>query len=108
MPTRTEPEAAAPAPASVRGHAILTSEQWAALATALRISPRELQIVHGVFDDLKEAAIADNLGISAHTVHTHLERLYRKLSVCGRCPLVVRIFQEHLALSTRQSGRAES
>lgn len=62
----------------------------------LRLSPRELQIVQGVFDDLKEAAIADRLGISSHTVHTHLERLYRKLGVSGRGPMIVAIFSELL------------
>lgn len=76
------------------GSEILSPSQWTALGLALRLSPRELQIVQGVFDDEKEAMIADRLGISSHTVHTHLERLYRKLSVRSRTMLVVRIFAE--------------
>jgi hypothetical protein len=31
-------------------------------------------------------------------VHTHLERLYRKLGVTDRCQVVVRIFQQYVEL----------
>lgn len=81
------------------GQDVLTVHQWTSIGLALRLSPRELQIVQSVFDDLKEAAIADKLGISAHTVHTHLERLYRKLSVRGRTMMSVRIFAEYLRMN---------
>lgn len=80
------------------GREVLTNAQWTAVGLALRLSPRELQIVQAVFDDQKEAAIADNLGISAHTVHTHLERLYRKVGARGRTTMAVRVFAEHLRL----------
>ena len=52
---------------------------WRLLAGSLELSQREFQILQAVFDDQKESAIAANLGISSHTVHTHLERLYHKL-----------------------------
>jgi len=68
--------------------------QWHGLACRLKLSPRELQIVRGVFRDKKERAIAAEYGISAHTVHTHLERLYRKLGVSSRVSLIVRICGE--------------
>ncbi len=86
------------------GRDILSVPQWTALGLALRFSPRELQIVQAVFDDLKESAIADTLGISAHTVHTHLERLYRKLGVRGRSTMIIRIFAEQLRLSAAGNG----
>lgn len=79
------------------GRELLDQDQWADLARNLSLAPRELQVVQGVFDDLKEFAIADDLGISPHTVHTYLERVYRKLSVGSRVELVVRIFAEILA-----------
>jgi DNA-binding NarL/FixJ family response regulator len=82
------------------GQEVLSLQQWTAIGLALRLSPRELQIVQSVFDDLKEAAIADKLGISSHTVHTHLERLYRKLSVRGRTMMAVRVFAEYLRMSS--------
>jgi len=69
---------------------------WQEVGTRLKFSERELEVVVGVFDDLKEAAIAARLGISAHTVHTHLERLYRKLQVNGRGRLITEVLAEHL------------
>lgn len=81
-----------------RGQEVLSATEWTTVARALRISPRELEIVQGVFDDLKEAAIAGRLGISSHTVHTHLERLYRKLGVSGRNTLIVVVFAELLRI----------
>lgn len=78
------------------GRRILDDADWAMLADRLRLAPRELQVLKGVFDDHKELAIAYDLGISPHTVHTYLERIYRKLSVASRVSLVVRVMAEHL------------
>jgi hypothetical protein len=55
--------------------------------------------VRGVFDGRKESAIAADLGISPHTVHTHVERLHRKLAVADRVELVLRIMDEFLLLT---------
>jgi DNA-binding NarL/FixJ family response regulator len=85
---------------------IFTPTEWERIALALGLSPRETQIVRAIFDDLSEPAIAGRLGISAHTVHTYTERLYQKLRVNGRIPLVLRILAEHLggpATSARPS-----
>jgi DNA-binding NarL/FixJ family response regulator len=79
-----------------RGRSILPYDAWGAIANSLRISDRELQIIQGIFDDRKEFAIADELTISVHTVHTHLERLYRKLGVSSRVELVLCILSEYL------------
>ena len=77
---------------------ILPHDAWKTIAKSLRISDRELEIIQGVFDDRKECAIADELKISMHTVHTHLERLYRKLGVSSRVALVLYILSEYLSL----------
>jgi DNA-binding CsgD family transcriptional regulator len=66
------------------GSAILPVSAWAEVALKLKLSGRELQIVRCIFDDLTEASIASELGISPHTVHTHMERLHRKLVVSNR------------------------
>jgi DNA-binding NarL/FixJ family response regulator len=86
-----------PKPAGQPGQSILTYDGWKAIAKSLRISDRELQIVQGIFDDRKEYAIAHELKISVHTVHTHLERLYRKLGVSSRLGLVLCIVSEYLS-----------
>ncbi len=72
-------------------------DTWKVIAKSLRISDRELQIIQGIFDDRKEFAIADELKISMHTVHTHLERLYRKLGISSRVALVLYILSEYLS-----------
>jgi DNA-binding CsgD family transcriptional regulator len=71
-------------------HELLGSEEWRLIDRELRLSAREHDIVELVLADVKESAMGARLGISPHTVHTHLERLYRKLGVTGRVQLVVR------------------
>jgi DNA-binding NarL/FixJ family response regulator len=80
-----------------RDRSILSYDAWKTIANSLRISDRELEIIQGIFDDRKELAIADELKISMHTVHTHLERLYRKLGVSSRVALVLYILSEYLS-----------
>ena len=76
----------------------LTKSGWHALASSLHVSKRELQIVRGIFEGGTEATIAEDLDVSIHTVHSHLDRLYKKLHVPNRCAMVVRIFAEYLRL----------
>jgi len=40
-----------------------------------------------LFHDAKERAIAEQLGISPHTVRTYIKRLYRKLRVRFRAQI---------------------
>jgi DNA-binding NarL/FixJ family response regulator len=91
-----------PAPHKLRcplGAAMFSEPAWQEIARSLKLSGQELQIVRGVFDDCTEFAIANNLRVSPHTVHTHCERLYRKLAVTDRVKLVLRITDEFLALT---------
>ncbi len=81
------------------GSAIFSEQAWVEIGRSLKLSRRELEITRGVFDDHTEFAIAADLGISAHTVHTHFERLYRKLGVKGRVELILRVTHEFLALT---------
>ncbi len=74
---------------------MLSPAEWSVIAGALRLSPRELDVVQCIFDDHTEAAMARQLAISVDTVHTHLERLYRKLGVSTRCGAAIRVFAEY-------------
>jgi DNA-binding CsgD family transcriptional regulator len=78
---------------------MLSEQAWIEIARSLVLSPRELEIVRGVFDDRTEFALAADLGISPHTVHTHIERLHQKLGVTDRVEVVMRIMQEFIALT---------
>ena len=80
--------------------AILSGDAWRALVRHLRLSRREAEIVEWILrhaDD--EPSIATRMHISSHTVHTHLERLYRKLEVSSRSQLVTKIFVTYTVLS---------
>lgn len=81
------------------GAAMFSDQAWEEIARNLKLSSRELQIVRKVFDDHTEFAIADDLSVSPHTIHTHCERLYRKLAVTDRVRLVLRVMDEFLALT---------
>jgi DNA-binding CsgD family transcriptional regulator len=81
------------------GAAMFSEPAWKEIARSLKLSNRELQIVREVFEDHTEFNISVNLSVSPHTVHTHCERLYRKLGVTDRVKLVLRVMDEFLALT---------
>lgn len=73
---------------------------WLAIVRSLGLSDREAEIAKLLLgDDNREDAIAARLAISPHTVHTHLERLYRKLGVTSRCQVVTRMFRQYVELA---------
>lgn len=82
------------------GSDIFPAEVWCRLAASLKLTPRELEVVRGIFDDEIESAMASNLGISKHTAHTHLRRIFGKLRVRTRVGVAVRIFRETLDLAS--------
>jgi DNA-binding CsgD family transcriptional regulator len=73
---------------------VFSKKAWEAIAVSLELSGRELEIVRSVFEDRTEYAIATDLHISPHTVHTHVERLHHKLRVANRVQLVLRILDK--------------
>jgi DNA-binding CsgD family transcriptional regulator len=83
------------------GRFVLCETEWAAISKSLGLSPREFELTQAVVDDMTESDMARELGISTHTVHTFLKRLYRKLGVASRVQLVVRVFAEHISLRSR-------
>ncbi len=91
---------------AAEGRSLFSPAEWRSVGQELRLSDREFQIVQAIFDDESESSIARKLGISAHTVHTYLERLYRKCMVNSRVGLVVRVFGEYLFLRDSASGDA--
>ncbi len=78
---------------------MLSWQAWNEIAKSLQLSRRQLQIIRAVLDDDKESAMAATMGISSHTVHTHLERIYCRLQVHDRLELVLLILAEFLRLT---------
>jgi len=103
-PPAGETTRATHAPHCPSGAAIFCDQAWQEIARRLQLSGQELQIVRGVFNGRKESAIAADLGISPHTVHTHFARLHHKLAVGDRVELVLRIMEEFLALTASPEG----
>jgi DNA-binding NarL/FixJ family response regulator len=89
-----------------RGAAMFSPRVWRKIGRWLRLSCRELEIVCGAFDDLTEATIAANLGISSHTVHTHIKRLHCKLGVSDRVQLILRVVNTALKRQTASCPEA--
>lgn len=83
----------------LRGATLFSDQAWGGISKALGITRRELQIVHGVFDNLPESGIAQRLGISEHTAHTHLNRLFKKLTVTTRTELVLRVMEQVIVIT---------
>ena len=95
-----------------RGSSIFSNKEWDELLGGLNLSLRALQLIKGIFDDQTEEGIAYDLNISAHTVHSHLFRIYQRLNVCSREELLVCIFgryleQHRLPKSQRSAGKGE-
>lgn len=75
-----------------RASACFSDDEWRDIATALGLGERQLGIVKGVFDGLGDVEIGLELGISRHTVHEYVKRVYRKLGVHNRAELVMSVF----------------
>jgi DNA-binding CsgD family transcriptional regulator len=83
---------------------LLTTQAWSAISRRLKLSPREVQIIQLVFHDQKEKKIAEKLGMSPHTVRSHMDRMHRKLGVKSRVELVLRIAGCFLALTAEDDS----
>jgi len=82
----------------LRAPDLLHTSQWIEIADLLSLSPREAQMVRQACYDENVAVMAECMGLSAHTVHTYRERLYRKLGVRSLCQVVAVAFTTHVRL----------
>src|SRR5947207_14077118 len=92
---------------AVSGQSVFVPAEWRALASGLGLSPRECGIVRAVFDGASEKHTAERFGLSPHTVHTYLWRLYRKLHVQSRAELLVRGFAGSVSRRRRATHRRQ-
>jgi len=65
-------------------------------APAAHLTPRELDILWGIAKGLTYNEIAERLGLSRHTVPTHIKAIYRKLQVQTRGEAVYEAIQQGL------------
>ena len=60
------------------------------------LSPREVELLERIVRGDTEQVIAAHLGISPHTVRTHVKNIYRKLRVRTRAAAVRLAYERHL------------
>ncbi len=89
-------------PEAAASRRLFKESDWPALARALRLSPRQLEIAELICEELTYAAIASRLGISINTVRMHIRGLFEKLGVQDRVGVVLR-----LALTQRRLARGK-
>jgi len=53
-------------------------------AQGVQLSAREEEILHALAQGRRPKEIAQDAGVSVHTVRTHLQNIYKKLQVCTR------------------------
>jgi DNA-binding NarL/FixJ family response regulator len=80
---------------------------WLARPEALgdpfdRLTDREWMVLRGLNSEAGEKQLADQLGLSPHTLHSHIKSIYRKVGVQGRLPLLLHAQQALRALRVKQ------
>jgi DNA-binding NarL/FixJ family response regulator len=58
------------------------------------LSPRERSVLDGLTEGLAYKQIADQLGVSIHTVRYYIRRIYEKLHVCTRTEAVAKFLRK--------------
>jgi DNA-binding NarL/FixJ family response regulator len=70
------------------GRAILSFAAESRKTTLPRLTPREIDVLGGVFKGRSNKEIAAGLGISENTVKTYVQQLFSKTGTCSRSQLV--------------------
>ena len=78
---------------------VVELSEWAVVVANLRLSPREAEVASACLDALSAEETAGVLGISSHTVRTHLKRIYVKAGVRDRFSLLFKVVT--IAVGTR-------
>ena len=61
---------------------------------SVELSPRERSVLDGLAGGLAYKQIADQLGVSIHTVRNYIRRIYEKLHVCTRTEAVAKFLRK--------------
>jgi len=83
---------------------VLSPNTWSTVARQLKLSGREEQIARLILLDERVSVIALELGLSRHTMHSYLGRVYRKLGVNSSCQLAVTVLTACIQLEQRDGA----
>ena len=87
---------------------LFTASEWKKLAARYRLTARQLDVARCITDDQSEAAIADELQLSRHTVHAHIRSLKAKLRVHSRAEVIIELSRTSRALNDFPDREASS
>lgn len=82
-----------------------TDADWEVIRVRLGLSPRETDVVRGLFAGKSEAGVAHALDIAASTVHEHVRRIYAHLGLDDRRELVLRVYREYVIIREQPGDR---
>lgn len=108
MPEPPSEQSEANSESAKPGRNLFRPAEWERLQQVLQLSPRELEILQAVFDDLSEPAIATHLDLSVHTVHTYLKRLFQKLDANSRVEVVCTVVAVERGMGKRHEHNGEA
>ncbi|MDO6590327.1 hypothetical protein DS901_11510 [Loktanella sp. D2R18] len=84
------------------GHDMDNSNRAELLQLAYGLTRKESLAAVGILDGLSPDAISTLLGVSIHTIRTHLKHIYEKVGVKGQTDLVARLLKGPLGLIARR------
>lgn len=61
---------------------VLSAEEFALIASAFALSPREAEYLDHAVADSRDGEIAARMAVSVHTAHSHRRRLFQRLGAC--------------------------
>ncbi len=69
-----------------------SADHWVASLAGKGLSAREIDVARALVSGLSEKQIAKELGLSIHTIHGSVKKIYRVQNVHSRAELLVQIF----------------
>jgi DNA-binding NarL/FixJ family response regulator len=82
-------------------HQFCSASEWHAVCGHFALSNRESLVARHLVEGATERVVADELGLSVHTVHTYAWRIYRKVGAQDRQALTLRFVDRLRSLTLR-------
>jgi DNA-binding NarL/FixJ family response regulator len=83
---------------------LFAPRRWLELASALELTPRQIQVAQSICSGCTYKQIALRSGISINTVRMHVRGLYQRLGTCDRVGVILRIISTERRLPSVRSA----
>jgi DNA-binding NarL/FixJ family response regulator len=81
---------------SIAKKVLFNFQQQPQQAEYIRLSEREKEILKALVDGMSYKMIADKVGLSFHTIHTHIKNIYEKLHVNSKGEAITKALRNKL------------